>query len=74
LDRYRIVEYISVFVGDDLMFTAKILFNKKKQEVISVANNLFTYFVVHPLRRLFIHGRHIIFIQSILEGTRRDDI
>ena len=40
MNRYRIVEYISVFVGDDLMFTAKILFNKKKQEVISVTNNL----------------------------------
>ena len=47
MNRYRIVEYISVFVGDDLMFTAKILFNKKKQEVISVTNNLFTSFVVH---------------------------
>lgn len=66
MNRYRIVEYISVFVGDDLMFTAKILFNKKNQEVISVTNNLFMSFVIPLLRSQF--------IQSILEGTRRDDI
>jgi len=56
------------------MFASKRLTYKKRQEDISVTNNLFMNFIIDPWRLSLVIIRRIISIGSACGGKRPDDI